>query len=305
MVPTVTRTPSRKPKNYVFFGKFNYYVPGAADIFILLGWLLIGAVIGNAVTAVFAILMKDPEAAMECGMLVSYPIMFIPAMMYAGIKSSRNSFNKDGVKLDSSHFSPLGAVVCAIIVVVATISASFCMDAVSSVMPQMPDALKELLESMTTGTVWINFLTVSIFAPLCEEWLCRGMVLRGLLNNKVKPVWAIILSAVFFAVIHLNPWQAVPAFVLGCLFGYVYYRTGSLKLTMLMHFANNTFALVCSHIPAFQDVESWTDVLPGRMYWIIFAACIIVVALSILSFNKIKLQRSQGNSDEAPCLFNE
>ncbi len=77
-----------------------------------------------------------------------------------------------------------------------------------------------------------------------------------------------MISAVFFAVIHLNPWQAIPAFLLGCLFGYVYYRTGSLKLTMLMHFANNTFALAVAHIDAFEEAESWLDVLPGARYWI-------------------------------------
>ena len=42
------------------------------------------------------------------------------------------------------------------------------------------------------------------------------MVLRGLLGHKVKPVWAIVISAAFFAIIHLNPWQAIPAFLLGC-----------------------------------------------------------------------------------------
>lgn len=74
-------------------------------------------------------------------------------------------------------------------------------------------------------------------------------------HHGIKPVWAIFWSAVFFAFIHLNPWQAVPAFILGCLFGYVYYKTGSLKLTMLMHFTNNTFSLIFSNIDKFKDAK--------------------------------------------------
>ena len=83
-----------------------------------------------------------------------------------------------------------------------------------------------------------------------------------------KPIWAIFWSAVFFAFIHLNPWQAVPAFVLGCLFGYVYYKTGSLKLTMLMHCVNNTLATLLSRIPGMGEAESFMDVLSPWAYWL-------------------------------------
>ena len=131
------------------------------------------------------------------------------------------------------------------------------------------------------------------------------MILRGLLGTKVKPVWAIVISAVFFAFIHLNPWQAVPAFLLGCLFGYVYFKTGSLKLTMLMHFANNTFALVTSQISAFEEAESWLDVLPGMRYWILFFAAILLVVLIVRAFNRIPLERPQGNMDPVKALFEE
>ena len=37
----------RKVKNYKFFGNYDYYVPGAPDIFILLALLLLGAVIAQ------------------------------------------------------------------------------------------------------------------------------------------------------------------------------------------------------------------------------------------------------------------
>ena len=293
-----------KPRNYGFLEKFTYYVPGVADMFILLGFLLVGALVSGLVQVPFiAILGKD--AGMEYAMLVSYPLMFIPAMLYASVKSRNNSFTQDGLLLDSRNFSPLGGALCAVFVVLATISAAFCSDAILAYMPEMPAWLEEALSSITQGTFWVNFLCVSIFAPFFEEWLCRGMILRGLLGNKVKPVWAIVISALFFAFIHLNPWQAVPAFLLGCLFGYVYYKTGSLKLTMLMHFANNTFSLVMSNIDAFKDVESWMEVLPGMRYWIFFAACILLLVLIIQAFSRIPLQRKSGNMDPRKPLFED
>lgn len=295
-----------RPRNYEFLHKFSYYIPNVADMFILLAFLLLGGLLGNLVVLPMVALMGQ-DAGMQYGMLVSYPLMFIPAMIYASVKSRGNSFTKDGLLLDSNkHFKPHGGALCALLVVLATLAAAFCSDAILASMPDMPPALEELLKGLTSGDdFFVNFLMVSIFAPFFEEWLCRGMILRGLLGTKVKPVWAIVISAVFFAVIHLNPWQAVPAFLLGCLFGYVYYKTGSLKLTMLMHFANNTFALVSSRIDAFEEAESWLDVLPGARYWILFSAAILLIVLIIRAFSRIPQERPQGNMDPVKPLFEE
>ena len=294
-----------RPRNYGFLEKFTWYVPNVADLFILLAVFLLGALLANIVVLPFVAILGR-EAGMEYGTLVSYPLMFIPPMIYASVKSRNNSFTRSGLKLDNSHFSPLGGALCALFVVLATLALAFCVEPILALMPEMPAVLEELLKGMTQdGSILINFLMVSIFAPFFEEWLCRGMVLRGLLGNGVKPVWAIVISALFFAFIHLNPWQAVPAFLLGCLFGYVYYKTGSLKLTMLMHFANNTFSLVFSNIDSFKDVESFMDILPGMQYWIIFAACILVMVLVIRAFARIPEEHKAGNLDPVPALFTE
>lgn len=291
-------------KNYNFLEHYTYYVPGTAEVFILLAFLLFGALLGNVISAVFMVILPS-DVAMEYSMLLSYPVMFIPAMIYASSKSSRNCLFREGVKLNSAHFGKIGGALCALLVTVGTLAASFCADAVTAVMPKMPEYLEEIMKSMTQGTLWVNLLSVSVFAPLFEEWLCRGQVLRGLLSHGVKPVWAIVLSAVFFAVIHLNPWQAVPAFILGCLFGYVYYRTGSLFLTMLMHCVNNTSAVIFSNMDSLRDMESWRDIIPAPGYWVIFLASLLLIILVVRAFAKIELQSPMGNSDVVPPMFGE
>ena len=294
-----------RPRNYAFLEKFTYYVPGVAEMFILLALLLAGTLLGSLLSLPFVAIL-GPEAGMQYGMLVSYPLMFIPPMIYASVKSRGRSYVHSGLLLDSKHFKPLGGALCALFVILATIAAGYCSDAILVLLPEMPDWIRQALEGLTSGdNLFVNFLLVSIFAPFFEEWLCRGMILRGLLGNQVKPVWAIVISAAFFAFIHLNPWQAVPAFLLGCLFGYVYYKTGSLKLTMLMHFTNNTFSLVMSNVDSLKDVESWMDVLPGMRYWIIFAAAILLIVLIVNAFRRIPLERPEGNLDTVKPLFEE
>ena len=291
-------------KSYDILGNFSYYVPGVGQMFVLLALLLVGAVLGTILTIPF-ILIGGGEIGTEVSMIVSYPVMFIPPMIYASVKSKSNRYLHDGVKLDSDHFSPVGFVMCALMAMALTLAGSFVADLPASWLPEMPEALAEALGSMTGGNFILDFICVSIFAPFFEEWLCRGMVLRGLLHNNIKPVWAIVISAAFFALIHMNPWQAIPAFLLGCAMGYVYYKTGSLLLTMLMHFTNNTFALILSHVDSLAEVENYQQMFPGAIYWAVFAACVAAVVLTVYKFKQVTLQSPEGNQDKLKSLFSE
>lgn len=287
----------RKVKaNYDLLSGFDHYVPSYKGIFYILLWFLFGALLGNVIAVPFLFFLPA-ETAQEYAMVVSYPVMFIPPMMYARYKSSRNEMFESGVAMDSNNFGKLGGAVLGLLVVVATLAAGFMTDLIGAVMPDVPDSLQKMFESLTGGNFFLNFLCVSIFAPFFEEWLCRGEVLRGLLNNKVSPTKSIIFSAVFFAVIHLNPWQAVPAFILGCLFGYVYYKTGSLKLTMLMHFTNNTLALILGQIDSLKEMENWLDVMPVPVYVGVFVLCAIYLYAFAKVVKSIPLQRVEGNCD--------
>lgn len=294
----------KKRGSFGFYGNFSYYIPGVSGMFALLGFLLIGAFIGNLVSLPF--ISFGGASGAEYATLVSYPIMFIPAMLYASSRSHRMSLSENGLKLDSDNFGSLGAARCVALVVLGTLALSFCCDALTSCLPQMPEQLQQLFESMTQGNFILNFISVSIFAPFFEEWLCRGMVLRGLLGKGIRPLWSIVISAAFFAFIHLNPWQAVPAFILGCFFGYVYYKTGSLKLTMLMHFTNNTFSLVMANVDSLKEMDSWMDVMSGAEYWTVFAACILLLVLIVRGLRKVAVEkRETGNISAVSPIFIE
>ena len=296
-------------KNYEFFSNYDHYTPGPGGIGILLLLLLAGALIGSLISAPLVYFLRSSPDASMYAMLISYPVMFIPPMIYASYKSRENSFFGKGYKLSNNHYSPLGGVMCAILVILVTLCNTFVADSLISLLPPMPEWLENMLSSITQGNFLLNFICVSIFAPFFEEWLCRGMVLRGLLNyehtNKagekvrgLKPVWAIVISALFFALIHFNSWQGIAAFLMGLLFGYVYYRTGSVKLTMLMHFANNTFALIVSNIDSLKEAETLNEVLPTPLFWAILVFCIAFIAYFIQKFRAIKPLDTQGSCAE-------
>ncbi len=95
-----------------------------------------------------------------------------------------------------------------------------------------PD-LGELVE-----TVWLGPLLAVVVAPLTEELVFRGLILRGLLG-RWRPLAAILFSAGLFALVHFNPAQAPVALLLGLLTGWLYARTRSLGLCILAHALNN------------------------------------------------------------------
>ncbi len=99
------------------------------------------------------------------------------------------------------------------------------------------------------------FLAV-IVAPLTEEFVCRYMVLGGLLRT-IRPKAAILLSAVLFSALHLNLWQVPSTLLVGLLIGWAYYRTRSLGLCMAMHSVHN--GIVIGLIPLGAMLHSEVD----------------------------------------------
>lgn len=59
------------------------------------------------------------------------------------------------------------------------------------------------LEQLVSAS-WSGPVLAVIIAPLTEEWVFRGLILRGLLG-RWRPAAAIAVSALLFALIHFNP----------------------------------------------------------------------------------------------------
>lgn len=267
-------------RTYDLLSNYNHFMPGYMDLAWVTILLLLGTFIGSLILSIF-MFGGYKQQADTYGMLITYPLMFIPAMLYASFKSRRNEGFENGYAMDNCNFGRHKGYTMAFVAFVMTIAGAFVIEPVSMLLPQMPKEMMEMMEKLLDGPAWVTLLSVSVFAPFFEEWLCRGVVLRGLVK-KVGPAWAIVLSALFFALIHLNLWQAIPAFLLGLVFGYVYYKTGSLKLTMLMHCANNTMAFLVSRIPSLKDAEYFSDVLEPWAYGGLYAVALIALASGLI-----------------------
>lgn len=113
---------------------------------------------------------------------------------------------------------------------------------------EMDDSAERLFASLMKEP-W-GYVAVGILAPLAEEIVFRGAILRTLLDMMSKKNhWvAIMISAAIFGVVHGNMAQFVNALLMGLILGWMYYRTKSLVPGILLHWVNNTVAFILTNI---------------------------------------------------------
>lgn len=168
------------------------------------------------------------------------------------------------------------------VIIIGTLSLIVPLTWLSDLIP-MPNAFKKMFEGMFTKDA-VSIATVSIAAPIMEEVLCRGIILKGLLKN-YSPFKAIFISAIFFSVIHLNPWQALPALIGGLYMGWVYYKTQSVIPGIIIHATINFTASMLLFLPGpEQDLSTFI----GMNYYILalVASGIIFAAICIVIHKK-------------------
>ena len=144
---------------------------------------------------------------------------------------------------------------------------------------EMDENTQQIITSMMKEP-W-GYVAVGILAPLAEEVVFRGAILRTLLGiMSKKNHWvAILISAAIFGVVHANLAQFVNALLMGLLLGWMYYRTGSLVPGILLHWVNNTMAYVLANIMPQSDGKL-IDLFHGdekTMYYAVgFSLCIMI-----------------------------
>jgi membrane protease YdiL (CAAX protease family) len=80
---------------------------------------------------------------------------------------------------------------------------------------------------------------VGLIAPLCEEFLFRGMFQRALHVGLGRPIRAVVVAALVFSAFHFDAVGFLPRFELGVLFGVLFLRYDSLWPGVCAHAANN------------------------------------------------------------------
>lgn len=209
---------------------------------------------GNALLVAFLIMIS----LLVTGAVINFPVKYWPGFYHISLPLSFLAGGLLGIAVLASYLrikwpviaahlkiSPsVWVILLSILLYVFTLPFA---EFLTSLFPTTGNRLIEELYKSTTQAFEImldykvaGFITVCILAPIFEEILFRGILFRGMLQYGMNPVVAILTSSILFGMAHMNPWQFLGAGVLGAVFAYVYYRTKSLWICVVLHALNNT-----------------------------------------------------------------
>jgi hypothetical protein len=133
-------------------------------------------------------------------------------------------------------------------------------------MMKLPDALRELEDWMrdaeaqaaklteafmampTMGSFLFNMLMIAVLPAIGEEIMFRGLIQRLLKDWLGNIHIAIFISALLFSAMHMQFFGFLPRMLLGMVFGYLFYWTGSLWIPIFAHFIQNGMVVVVTYL---------------------------------------------------------
>lgn len=296
----------------------SYYFPDVSESWKLFFILVFGILAASlAVTGAFSIVGVsvveysggdiDEDVSMLASsltLLFSYVIGFIPALAYVQSKGRQAMEKESGkknpqtdVRIHAPNFGKLNPALFVIVSILGFCGLVLALDALPSPTSELPHWIESAFDTQMSS-LWVSVLMSGICAPVLEEFFCRGIILRGLLKT-MQPLYAVLWSSVFFAILHLNPWQAFPAFFCGLFLGWLYYRTRNYWMVVALHAINNISTLLVYHFTGSDVSDSFGSIINnGAIYVPMVVVAVILLIMSVIVIQKMipsKNGYEQGN----------
>ncbi|SHH25696.1 CPBP family intramembrane glutamic endopeptidase [Clostridium grantii] len=183
------------------------------------------------------------------------------------------AFNKDLIKFCRFKKFKLNQLAPVILIAIFTTALSLVL--IQYGVEIFPD-YAEVSESLSSSSQdLLAMLGIVIFGPMLEEILFRGIIFNRL-REEMPVVIAALIQAIIFGVMHGNPLQFLYTVALGLIMAYVYVKTDSLWLSMVVHITYNYFGVLI--FPTFLGVFN----VPLIAFGVISALLLI---LSFIYFN--------------------
>ena len=164
----------------------------------------------------------------------------------------------------------------------------------------LPDLMQDTFLGMSRNVFGI--ISITIMAPLVEELLFRGAIQGYMLRKGMKPLNTILIASAIFGIVHMNPIQIPFAFAIGLIFGWLYYRTGSVVPGIIGHFINNSIA--CLQMATLTEEEFNTKTIEWLGAGPTYALFAISLAVMIGMFLYLKKRLPEAPSYKEEEMIN-
>ncbi len=89
-----------------------------------------------------------------------------------------------------------------------------------------------------SNNIAITLLSTGILGPIIEELMFRGIIYNEL-KSKYSNMKSILITTIFFAIIHINIIQILYALIIGFILIFVYEKYNNIKAPIILHMASN------------------------------------------------------------------
>ena len=285
-------------------------------ILIFLVILLISGLIGIAASALF---MFAGDTGMKLGQGISSIFMFVvPPIVYYIITRKEHQMKDLGLR----KLTPpcwlifIGAVLMFISLPVSNLLTEWnegmklgdAFQMLEDMMKTLEQTATDLTERMlkvdTIGGLVLNLIIIALIPAVGEELTFRGVVQQGL-TRRMNPHVAIILSAAIFSFIHFQFYGFLTRMFLGMLLGYMFYITGSLWTSILMHFLNNGSAVLIYYLNNRGIINVDVDHFGAtQSVWLIIASAVATIGLITWSWIKAQPKKQTETTPLTPPTEN-
>jgi len=249
-------------------GKRRYFPPpNEASIVLVLS--LAAALIAGTV-----LLRNGNEATILVELL-----FLLPAVLYLQVK------NYDVKRCLRLNRVPAKQIFSALLIGLALIVLLDEADRLLHMIYPMPQELVEALgEMMILKTPWDWIAMVGggvIAAAICEEALFRGFMQLSM-EAFAGVTKAVLFCAVLFALAHFNPWWMIQIMILGCVLGFISWRTNSIIPCMVVHATNNGISLLINNLGSDYTLTWYSTGDHVSLPVIIFAGALLFIGFKLL-----------------------
>lgn len=152
--------------------------------------------------------------------------------------------------------------------------------------PEFIRSLSQQLKIESVEAAILIPLLVVLLAPIIEEILFRGFLQKFLEESWRDVTRAILITSLFFALIHFNPYWIIQIYFLGLALGYLAWYTGSIIPPIILHTFNNAYALTLenSNAPMLQLFE-WNGHISPLI--LVLAAALVFRGFKLLNNSKV------------------
>lgn len=251
-------------------------------VMVLLFMMIVSTIIGGIAGMIgWDYSLENTNVFLYILMTIVTPVVSIGGGIYYVINTKKLSFDyiKGTCLRPSSLFINIVILMLGLSLVLSEVD-----NLLQRIIP-MDQATIETFMGLMNNNFILVFIALCVVAPIFEETLFRGIILRGLIYNIDK--WsAIFFNAFLFGMMHLNIWQGITAFVLGIFIGWLFYKTRSLQVAVFAHFTTNLIGILAFYLTDIPGFSSYSETGSQPLWLTLSGLIMIIVGVYLIEVKK-------------------